>query len=95
MAAASRYQINMATTQNVRRDSPAPARRRRRPALQRAAGARAVYDQDADMAVRDARRPASPDLVRTPGTAYDAVARWLALTSLALVTLIFALIILL
>ncbi|MGN6362577.1 MAG: hypothetical protein ACTHNK_19525 [Thermomicrobiales bacterium] len=117
----------MATTQTVRRDFPASARRLRRPARDRAAGSRAVYDQEAQPIARGAGRVASQDAVRVPRPAnpdllgargpatpdpvharrsatadparvrrplYDVVARWLAICSLALVTLIAALIIL-
>jgi hypothetical protein len=66
---------------------------------------RAVYDQEADRTVQKARRvpipdPVGPRHVATPDpgrprrAVYDLVARWLAVCSLAVVTLIAALIIL-
>jgi hypothetical protein len=80
----------MATTQAVRRDFPASARRRR---SRNSALQRAVYDQEADRTVRDVRRAPTLDAIRVRRPASDLVARCLALSSLALVTLIAALII--
>jgi hypothetical protein len=90
----------MATTQAARRDLAVSARRLRGSARERAAGRRAVYDQDADLKVHETPREGRWDAVRVHRSApvrlpaHDQMSRWLALGSLVLVTFIVALIVL-